>query len=424
MESINLVKAISTFLPNLSSLTAINGLGTLTVPMFGFSMATGRLPDVSTIQMLEVQHPKLSILNLLPNAPGPAFITDLRTRHCADKSKSEGKPCSFTLMGSFLQGGFSLHRIPQLKGRQPNLLLASLIETIFSSFHLESVKLPESLSSFTNALVHGFSIDLTQKTAEITVDLGQIKLLKGIIPKQSLVNSRQTSLSLSIVYDTKPFSWFMNATSVGTFFGTRGRAYVWSLWKGFKFTFTAKDLPVLKLLSWDSSAGMGKLSELMREFGMLDLSIQDLAVSIMTEPLTAIMQGSVRVGQILPRLRCEFMGLKMFSNESSYTFAMESNSIKLSDVVKTFLKFDISDVPFFGSLQIPGVTMMLKPKNFSMTEYTFPDSWFSQLAKQAHASRRSLLLTFPLTLQAYTLNVTSALNRLEIDLQVEPRPLL
>ena len=327
-------------------------------------------------------------------------------------------------MGNFLRGGFSLSRIAKLKGTESGFSLASFIDMVFSSFNLMSVKLPQSLSSFREASMLEFSINSTSKIGQFTVDLGHIQLLKGILPKLSLAESRQTKLSVAIGYDAEPFTWSMNATCDGTFFGSSSTAYVSRLSSAFEFSFAARNVSVRDLLSRKKGGGIGPFSDLMNKFGVLNLAVQHPKIRIVTKPVTVVMIGSITVGRLLPRLNCEFLGLRMFSNKSNYVFGMESGAVQLSDVVKTFLRFDISQIPFFGSLTIPDLTMTLMPKKIGIENLMIIDTPLSNLVMQGHSSGHALLLTIPIKFKAGLVNTTSSLSNPKIDLWVRSQPLL
>ena len=406
--------------PNVASLKSLNGLENLIVPAFGFSMATGRQPMPSDLKMVTFRHTNASLFHLMPNGPGAAFIIKLsQPRDTANGSKLEESPQLVTLAGELLRGGFSLKRICQLKANEPSFPLSTIIGMLFPAFDLTSVKLPESLSSFAHASILQFSINSANKVAQFTVDLGQTHLLKGILPNQSLAESGQTLLSLSIGYHTKPFTWSMNATCTGTFFGLNGTAYIRSLWIGFEISFEATHLSIMNMMSTSSSGGIGAFLKLIRQFDLLDLPVQQPKIKIITKPITVYMSGSIKVGRLLPILHCQFLGQRLFSNKSTFMLQMESGAARLSSVVKTFLGFDINQVPFFGSLQLPGLTMMLMPEKLNLTNMGISDVIFSPLAMREHASRHSLLLTIPIRFKVGLLNVTSALNSSTVDLHMK-----
>lgn len=416
MPSVSLVDALSVFIPQVTALKSIPGIGKLTVPTFGFAMTTGPTINLPNMHMIEFPNPKWSLMHLLPNTPGTSFLMKLIPRK---RKSSDGTSRGVILMGAFWKAGFSLQRLKKLRFKEPNLSLAEFADMIFSSFNLRSIKLPPSLASFAKASITKFSIDSATKWGNFSVNLGVLKLLKGVLPNLNLASSRLTLIDLSLNYGSKPYTWNFNSTCVGTFFGSSGKAHIRKVRNAFEFSFKSRSFALAKFLSQKKGGGYGVFSNLLKMFGVFKTTLSNLSIRIATKPTTLVSLGSVQFGSLLPKLHCEFLGLGMYTNTSSYLFGMEAGAVTLNAVVKTFLKFDISHIPFFGKLKIPDLTMLLMPYRFDFAKLKIIDAPLALLARHTNPEFKSLLLSIPIKFKIGTIvNMTAALANLKIDFHV------
>ncbi|XP_065179202.1 uncharacterized protein LOC135809715 [Sycon ciliatum] len=408
----NLMTILSTFVPHLSALKSMPGLGSIRVPKLSVSFSTGHLPSNITL-FKSLWHStgknskggNFSLAHFMPPKPGFSFITRLMPK--------SGR-------GITLNGTLSSWRLSVGKMRLPNvtegvLSVQNFITSFFPKFDLKSLRLPPGLANIQRAIVDVFKFDVKKKLLQLRMNFGKINLLKGVMQNSKLIACNSTIVSLNTSYSSSNCNTTgFQASCLGKFFGFPGLTLISRHPNGFLFSTELSRISLPSILGLVNSQ-TSSFGSFLRSLGLSKVSLQNTVFQIVTGPLGMRFSGTLRFGD-LRNLMAHVHILNPFKR-TSRLFSMEllvANS-SLSAVVKSFFKIDISSIPFFGKLSLPNANLLVLFRTQSSPIPKFLDHNLVRIVQLNPSKMKSVLVKFPVNFgKLGTLNLSSAISKMDV----------
>ena len=323
IDNFNLASFVKTAL-NID-ITSIQLFGTLTIPRFGFSAATGKI----TSSLL----PRLYV----PGSPLEKFGDTL--------PKDVSAYFTVNIAGVSVDAAFSVHKFTFKVSKTTSLSVKQLLDQIPKLSNLDS--LPKMVTNVLNSKVSGFNYDPESKFLELGLTIPQLILIPNMLKLTTVNFMLGAMIGQNPSIQTLKFSgtWKFNTVNLTTSIDYDAEKKVFQIKAAPGNSVTPLSIETLV----KNIAGVGgKLPNV-----LTSLSLSNIVGNVYDNGKYFLaMSGTVSGGKLYLLFYKDIRGVKV-------GIAASLQSFRLSTLVQSTIGADITSVPFFGNLVVPAMAVCI-----------------------------------------------------------------
>ena len=323
IDNFNLASFVKTAL-NID-ITSIQLFGTLTIPKFGFSAATGKI----TSSLL----PRLYV----PGSPLEKFGDTL--------PKSVSAYFTVNIAGVNVDATFSIHKFTFKVPETTSLSVKQILDQIPKLSNLDS--LPKMVTNVLNSKVFSFNYDPESKFLELGFTIPQLILIPNMLKLTTVNFMLGAIIGQNPTIQTLKFSgtWKFNTVILTTSIDYDAEKKVFQI----KAAPESSDTPLSIETLVKNIAGVGgKLPNV-----LTSLSLSHIVGNVYDNGKYFLaMSGTVSGGKLYLLFYKDTQGVKI-------GIAASLQSFQLSTLVQSTIGADITSVPFFGNLVVPAMAVCI-----------------------------------------------------------------
>ena len=323
IDNFNLASFVKTAL-NID-ITSIQLFGTLTIPRFGFSAATGKI----TSSLL----PRLYV----PGSPLEKFGDTL--------PKDVSAYFTVNIAGVSVDAAFSVHKFTFKVSKTTSLSVKQLLDQIPKLSNLDS--LPKMVTNVLNSKVSGFNYDPESKFLELGFTIPQLILIPNMLKLTTVNFMLGAMIGQNPSIQTLKFSgtWKFNTVNLTTSIDYDAEKKVFQIKAAPGNSVTPLSIETLV----KNIAGVGgKLPNV-----LTSLSLSNIVGNVYDNGKYFLaISGTVSGGKLYLLFYKDIRGVKV-------GIAASLQSFRLSTLVQSTIGADITSVPFFGNLVVPAMAVCI-----------------------------------------------------------------